>query len=229
MMDPILLFFLANALLFYGLAYVPPTSKARILLFLLIIPCCLISVRSKTSSYIPSGVGREYIIGFILHANHWLNLAKLEPTPNWSASTTNVWALNQVIGARWGIAWAPPFHKKNPSYVPSRLTFIFTRLWDLLWTSAIIWFLRTYPLNTERIDYLEVPNGFLTRLGDLTEREVIIRVHASLTGYLTQYCSIRACHSLASCVGVLCGQDPKQWPPLFGSIADAYTIRGYFA
>lgn len=229
MIDSVLPFFLANAVLFYGLAYVPPTSKNRILLFLLIIPCCLIAVRSRTSSYVPGGVGREYIIGFILHSNHWLNLAKLEPPSNKAPSVKRQWALNQVIGARWGVAWAPAFRQKDPGYVPSRMELILIRLWDLLWTVAIIWFLRKYPLNTERIDFLGVPNGFLTRLSDLDEREVIIRVHASLTGYLMQYCSIRACHSLASCIAMVCGQDPKEWPPLFGSIADAYTVRGYFA
>ena len=72
MIDSILPFVLAHALLGYGLAYLSPASPLRLLSLLLITLCCLTSVQSTFSQRVPGLIGNEYIIGFILHASNFL-------------------------------------------------------------------------------------------------------------------------------------------------------------
>lgn len=229
MLDTIVPFFVAHFLLFVGLECVSPTSSYRILLVLFIVGSCLISIRSTVALSVPGGVGNEYVIGFVFHASHFLCLAKLQPPQDLSPVKRQVWALNQLIDARWGITQIPAFRNKNPGYVPPRMRLFLRRLWDFAWTCGIISFLQAYPLNTVPEDFLLVPNGFLHRLNDVSLREVIVRVYVSVTGYLMQYCTLRACHSLATCIAMICGQDPKLWPPLFDSFAEAYTVRRWFS
>ena len=229
MIDSIIPFFFAHCLLFFGLAYVSPTSINRVLIVFLIIGCCLVSVRSTAALSIPGAVGTEYNIGFIFHASFFLCLAKLEPSRTSSPAARRAWALNQLFSARWGVAHLPAFKKHDQTYVPTRSRLLLWRLCDLTWTYGLIWFFTSFPLETIPTDFLSVPNGFLRRLGEVDSTEIIIRVYLSLTGYTVHYCTLRACHCLASCIGLLCGQDSKDWPPLFDSITEAYTLRRYYS
>ena len=81
MIDSILPFVLAHCLLGYGLAYIPSSSYLRLVFLVLITLCCLISVQSTFSQWIPGLIGNEYIIGFILHASNFLVIELLCP-PN---------------------------------------------------------------------------------------------------------------------------------------------------
>ena len=229
MIDSILPFALAHLALGYGMAYTQPSSSQRPLLALLIGACCLISVRSTTSNRVPGQVGNEYVIGFMLHASHFLCLAKLHPPAHSTSSTRRSWAINQVFHGRWGIVYIPPFSKKNCAYVPPRLELFIYRLWDFVWTAGLIYILQTYRLNVDEDDFFGVPNGFIHRLSDVTLREYIIRVYMFILGYTIPYCSLRAAHSLLSCLALACGDTPNRWPPLFGSLAEAYTVRRWYS
>ncbi|MCJ1388664.1 hypothetical protein MMC18_001513 [Xylographa bjoerkii] len=229
MIDSILPFALANLALGYGMAYTPPSSSQRPLLVFLIITCCLVSVRSTISNLVPGQVGNEYVIGFMLHASHFLCLAQLHPPPHSTPSIRRSWAINQVFNGRWGIVYIPPFNKKDYAYIPSRLELFLYRLWDLLWTAGLIYILQTYRLNVDDDDFFEVPNGFIHRLSDVTLREFVVRFYMFILGYTIPYCSLRAAHSLLSCLAIACGDTPHRWPPLFGSLGQAYTVRRWYS
>ncbi|MCJ1401037.1 hypothetical protein MMC11_004249 [Xylographa trunciseda] len=113
--------------------------------------------------------------------------------------------------------------------IPSRQAFLLRRTWDLAWTISIIWLLKSNRLLIYPDDITSVPHGFLHRLADITPREAFIRVYFTFLGWVIPYCTLRAGHSLAGCICVLCGDLPERWPPLFGSIGDAYTIRRFYA
>ena len=228
MVDSILPFVLAHFLLGYGLAYTPASSVKRPILLGLIVVCCLISVRSSIARRVPGLVGCEYVIGFIFHASHFLCLAGLSPPPRSKTSAKNAWALNQLFNPRWGIAYIPPFSTKDKLYVPSRLKLFLHRLWDAVWTVGVIYLLQTYQLNTVREDYT-VPSGFLRRLADVTPREWVVRIYMTVIGYLVPYCSLRAGHSIFTCLALALGDTPERWPPLFGSLSDAYTVRRFWS
>ncbi|MCJ1433292.1 hypothetical protein MMC27_002651 [Xylographa pallens] len=259
--DSILPFFGAHALLAIGLGFTQPSSIVRPLILLMIIACCLTSVRSTVSKSIPGEVGGEYVIGFIFHASHFLCLAKLSPPLKSTERERWIWSTNQLFEARWGISpkILPSWPKRNKdavlsvvtdgqdfvvvesvdentkktqsltSLVPSRQAFLLQRTWDLAWTVSIIWLLKSNKLLIFPDDITSVPDGFLHRLADITPREAFIRIYFTFLGWVLPYCTLRAAHSLTGCLSVLCGDLPERWPPLFGNIGEAYTVRRFYA
>ena len=92
-----------------------------------------------------------------------------------------------------------------------------------------MWLVRYYPLNTVPEDFYEVPDGFLHRVQDLGAREMTVRIYTSVTAIAIPALTLRLIHGLASILAVLCGDVPARWPPLFGSIRDAYTVRRFWS
>ena len=225
-------FLVSHALLFYGLGYTSVHSVQRYFLAALIVVSCVISARSTIAQTIPGLVGGEYSIGFAFHASHYLLLARLSPPFPASASPSGrrAWSFDQIFTARWGVAYIPPFDRAQPSRVPTRGNFLLSRLWDLAWTAGLIYLYHTYTLQVVLEDFTTVPDGFLHRLHDLSARELVIRLYVNFGGMMEVYCALRGLYSLASLVGVALFADaPARWPPLFGRLADAYSLRRYYS
>ncbi|MCJ1475989.1 hypothetical protein MMC13_004653 [Lambiella insularis] len=229
MIDSILPFAVAHLFLGYGLLYTSPISPQRPFLLAPIIICCLISVRSTISNKVPGQIGNDYVIGFILHASNFLCLARLSPPPHSKPSARRSWALNQIFNGRWGTLNTPSFSYKLRTYVPTRLELFLHRLWAFTWTAGLIYFLQTYRLYVDFEDFLTVPNGFLHRISYVTLREAIVRFYMLVLGTTIPYCTLCAAHSILSCLAIACRDTPSRWPPLFGSFADAYTVRRWYS
>ena len=232
MVDSIIPFLVSHPLLFYGLGYTDTRSMQRYLLAALIIACCAVSARSTVAQAIPGLVGGEYAIGFAFHASHYLVLARLSPPYPASSSPSGrrAWCFDQIFTARWGVAYIPPFDRKDPSRAPTRGPFFLSRLWDVAWTGAYIYLLHVYTLNIDLEDFITIPDGFLHRLDDVTAREIVVRLYVTFGGTIEVYCALRGLYSVASIVGVLLfGDTPARWPPLFGRLSDAYTLRRYYS
>ncbi|MCJ1353339.1 MAG: hypothetical protein MMC33_003324 [Icmadophila ericetorum] len=224
-------FLLAHVLLTIGLVYTRSNSKIRLPLLLVIIACCFASLHGPLVRSIPGDVGSDYVFGFIFHASHFMCLAKLTPPPDAASKSRRLaWGAEKMLDARWGISsqHLPSFGKDRPQFVPSRVCLFLTRLWDFGWTSIVAYLLLNYRLHVYPDDFL-VGNGFLHRLSSVSAREMAIRIHGSIFGLFLPYCTLRAAHSLASCIAIVCGDTPSRWRPLFGSIQEAYTVRRYYA
>ena len=229
MIDTVLPFALAHVLMGYGMVYVRPSSYWRPIIVFLILVCCHIANSSSVAALVPGAIGHEYIVGFVIHASNFICVHQLHPPAQSTITQKNNFAANQVFNGRWNIAYIPPFCSKDKAYVPSRQSLFLHRLWDLVWTSSIICVLQTYRLNITEEDIVDGPNSILRRLDDVTAREWVIRVYMLIWGNGIPYCSLRAAHSLLSCLSLVCGDTPERWPPLFGSLADAYTVRRYYS
>ncbi|MCJ1378993.1 hypothetical protein MMC17_002092 [Xylographa soralifera] len=118
---------------------------------------------------------------------------------------------------------------KNINGVPSKGNFLLERTWSLLWTVSMLYFIKSYPLNIFVDDFTHVPPGFLRRIFTVSDREMAIRIYFTVLGIAESYCTLSAAHSLASILAIVFGSSPSKWPPLFGDIKDAYTIRRYYA
>ena len=139
------------------------------------------------------------------------------------------WAFNQLFDARWGAKYVPPFDAKHPQAIPSKRAFLLVRSRELACLLLSLYVIQKYPLNIRAEDFSNVPNGFLHRLRSMTMREAVIRVYIYLISTGIPYCTLRLIHSLASIVAVSTSDIPASWPPLFGSLSDAYTVRRFYA
>lgn len=64
----------------------------------------------------------------------------------------------------------------------------------------------------------------------ITTREIIIRMHFVLGRVLPDYLVLSSYHDILAIIAVSTNLNlPQEWPPLFGSIAQAFTVRKYWA
>ena len=230
MIDSILPFLIAHAILLVGLIYTRPFTPARFVMQAIIYVCCFISVRSTLSLSVPGQAGGQYVYGMMMQSSHWMLLAGASAATHAKQGREWRWAIDMLFSARWGVSprMLPPFRRKNRSYVPTNGWFLLTRSWDLVWTVALIYLIRRYPLYLYQTDFTTVPDGFLRRISSVTPAEWVIRVYVTLLGKGEPYLALRAGHSLVSVIAVIGGDSPERYPPLFGSIKEAYRVRRFY-
>jgi hypothetical protein len=219
MLDHILYFIIAHGLLGLGMVHLEPTSYLRILFVILIAFCCFQATKSDVIQAIPGSIGLVYTVGFILHSANFLCLAKLKAPEDHRYR----WAWNQLFNPRDGLRSLPANEAMQ-----SRGQFLMHRCFDATWLTTIILFTKNYRLNIYSSDLTDYPDGFIFRLSSMDAREIVIRLYLYSVAMLMPYCTLRLLHCLGSILWVACGDDPSNWPPLFGKWKDVYTIRNYY-
>ena len=178
------------------------------------------------------------IIIFTLHVTSLLALERWAlPSPKlpWRARLYAAYKIlwnSRWIGSRMQAPYTPT---PRPSQVGrSRWAFVRGRLLHVVFLLFIDGvhsgvFHRLVGFHTE--DYIEAHETFLRRLPDVTGREASIRANAVLSVYfLSRPLTYVLLHDVLACVFVGLGLDePHEWPPLFGSISEAYTVRRYWS
>ncbi|KAH6683475.1 membrane bound O-acyl transferase family-domain-containing protein, partial [Halenospora varia] len=104
------------------------------------------------------------------------------------------------------------------------------------------WFLPPGSAPWSHEDYAPSKRAFLSRillprlfnsasnnLQPLNSRDVLIRFYLGLDQIIPDYLLLSALHDLCAIFFVATGIDqPDEWPPFFGSITEAFTIRNYW-
>jgi hypothetical protein len=127
------------------------------------------------------------------------------------------------IGCSWGIRYKVPLASDVRLSYP-RAYFVLSRLFQCVIFVALSSFHEKYvpevPMG------LEVQNGLhsITNIGHLKSRLLTTYQHFS-----HQYFAWSGYHCLVSVVAVaVCGADPQEWPPLFRSMVDAYSLKRFW-
>lgn len=69
----------------------------------------------------------------------------------------------------------------------------------------------------------------LTRLDEVTVEEIITRIATTLFFWIAGYLIVQAYFSFWAFLVVAFGFDrPEWWRPMFGSLSECYTIRGFW-
>lgn len=118
--------------------------------------------------------------------------------------------------------------KKKSGIRPFEFMFLLNRSFVLAWTMSVFILLRSYPLSLWPDDFESPKDRVFRRFFEVSSREWIILFYLSFGCWLEPYCLLNSAHSLASIIAVTCGDEPKNWRPLFGDIADAYTVGRFF-
>ncbi|KAL9129861.1 MAG: hypothetical protein Q9217_001816 [Psora testacea] len=124
----------------------------------------------------------------------------------------------------------PPFSKHDPSYAPSRSEFlrrtamrasICYLIMDVLTSSGD-------PANNFQTFALDLVPVF-TRLHTVTTEQVVVRTVTSVGTLFSIYCLVNLMRSVVGFFSVLLYfTDVTSWRPMFGSLGEAYSIRGFW-
>ena len=133
------------------------------------------------------------------------------------------------VGTFWEVKNVPPFSSKNPSYVPSRVDFTTRHA-----IAAILCY-TAYNIATEIQLQLDdslliaekVP--LLSRMSDISKSELQVRFINTLAHWVQTYSFLQTGYSAAALIGVAINpSELRLWRPLFGSLSESYTIRGFW-
>ncbi|KFY47321.1 hypothetical protein V494_00041 [Pseudogymnoascus sp. VKM F-4513 (FW-928)] len=134
------------------------------------------------------------------------------------------------IKTSWTTKGIPAFSRGHPGYVPSKGEFVKGRAAHVLIVylalDAIFAFL---PAPNPDVDVPEYKQAVFSRLGDITPEEIIARPISVIIPAFSIYGIFTVAYNIASVIAVLVGgSEPGNWPPLFGSFRDSYTLRRFW-
>ena len=137
---------------------------------------------------------------------------------------------SRYIGSPYQARNVPPYSTSDPSYIPSRRVFLLQRgatfLFSYVLTDLLVLVSQSYRNHYVFADSY-VP--FYARLDEVTAEEVLIRVGTTIGFWFGAYTSIQAYHSATALIAVASGlMTPADWRPTFGSLSNAYTLRGFW-
>ncbi|EGD96737.1 acetyltransferase [Trichophyton mentagrophytes] len=135
------------------------------------------------------------------------------------------------IGTPYQVKNVPRFSEKDPEYIPSRSRFL---IWTAFLYAACYIFLDliTFKVDIDtNLKYFTQKNvPFFTRLPDISGDEIVMRVINTIISGLIMICVQRSFYSLVGFFSVLLGiSEPREWPPYFGSLSQAFTLRRTWA
>ena len=123
----------------------------------------------------------------------------------------------------------PHFSSRDPQWIPFPIVVI-------VWRLAIIvlcFFLNEHVMDARlAVDHdLMLPSHvpFLTRIGEITQDEVVARLIVGVCTWTSGYCLIQILFACPALIAVCFKPSAVALcRPAFGSIQDAYTVRGFW-
>lgn len=125
-----------------------------------------------------------------------------------------------------------PFSKDDPQYIPGQWRFILRQTLKFFLNYVIIDLIEAQEPPPQQIketlfDPALIP--VFRRLNSLTSEQVIMRTVSTAGFWLNLYCMIQGTHAVASVIGVSSSlSDVRDWRPIFGEMADAWTLRAFW-
>lgn len=149
----------------------------------------------------------------------------------WNRLKFGTWAAlsSRYIGSPYQARNVPPYSTSDPSYIPSRRVFLLQGGTIFLFSYSLTEFvIRVGQSYHNDPVFAESYVPIYARLDEVTAEEVLIRI--TTTGFwFAAYTTIQAYHSATALIAVASGMmTPAEWRPMFGSLSDAYTLRGFW-
>ena len=213
---------------------IPSSGSRLVMLPLVLLSLSITAMSAQHCSPNPTWnifIGVEYGSQLALEVIDWVHLSRLYyPGAHAARWTTDLVLNKRGIRTSRQVKNVPAFDSKNPSRVPSRLQFLLFRtirfmlsylLIDLL-TSQSVPSMANFEPGKERI-FHRIYNGDLDLAG-------LGEVAGVLLGYgISGYIAESTAYDLFSIIAVGLGiSEVADWPPLFGSITEAYTIHRFW-
>lgn len=217
-----------------------PNQTHRKLLLPFIVYFSWLSFTAARIYNLVPGLANLWAHGILLNLTHIISLFLIEKLPSPGPGTP----LNTSIRATYGI-WSNPQlletkSIRDKSEFPrddekglSKTAFLFIHLSKI----PVYYFIDQHVVPafySETIMDLTTSDvadpALLTRLGDVTAREVMIRTYTATWWIWKSVVLLDGANALLASIGILVGQDhPSDWPTLFGSPVDACGLRKFWS
>lgn len=149
-------------------------------------------------------------------------------------ATSSFWfPLDPIFNTRgirkpWQVKNVPTFSSKDPTYVPSRGRFLLRTLaFGALWLALHdfgVW----QPFPMDHIITAD-KQGFFGRIREVTSEELLLRFVAVMFFWTRAMASLSLAVTYITFAAVALGiHEPRDWPPTFGSLNEAYSVRQFW-
>ncbi|KAL9064690.1 MAG: hypothetical protein Q9157_007737 [Trypethelium eluteriae] len=178
-------------------------------------------------------IQQTLFMGFLYRLDR-ANLVIPEQLP-YHQRVLHAWAIfwnYRGIGTPWQISYIPPervlgFQVERPT---TRRRFLKIRTFNFLvmFLALCVW---TDPLLAPQFrpeDFAADKEPFFRRINQVTLREFMFRTWITFQHVIPSWLTFSLVHTSISISAVLLGGRPEEWPPLFGSIFEAYSVRRYW-
>ena len=137
------------------------------------------------------------------------------------------------IGTSWQVRHIPPerilgFKVERPT---TRTRFLKIRILNFLimYFVLCLWYDPLFaPRGWTADDFAVEKDYFFRRLDEVSLREFKIRLYVTINHVLPAWLAFNSTHAGISILAILLGGKPAEWPPFFGSILEAYSVRRYW-
>ncbi|KAL4957100.1 membrane bound O-acyl transferase family-domain-containing protein [Aspergillus filifer] len=131
------------------------------------------------------------------------------------------------INTPWQISRVPRFDEKNPAYVPSRSSFLLQSLVKLVIAGAFIALLPLDPENpllVKAVSKLDQSTSVLF-YRNYDAYSILLQAGFTLSFGIVTRASIVSGYTVGAIFAVLFGSDPAEWPPVAGSLCEAWSLE----
>lgn len=230
-LPPLLYLFISHLIFGIYLFCLPAANKYRIYATSSIFLCSVLSVKATQIPNIPDSAEliAFYAGGFALCVIYLILIKRVTPSVTSRGYVRFLEVVGLLFSHRIGVANLPKFRNSDPSYTPSRSIFLTWRTFTLCLAASLFWVNREIQLDLIISDFSPEKEMLLRRWSDVGIRELVIKLVIVVMGIMETQTAFIAVHSLSSLVAVgLFDAELKDWPPLFGSPFEAYTVRRYW-
>lgn len=228
----------AHAVAALTMALIPPKDTgARFAAVIAIAALCLHAIGATDRSTDGWQCYAEYMFGFILHANCFLVLLQLGAPKTEKTTWQRLrWSTTALFTPRRTL----PKTATSMKTAPNPWIFALSRLALSITLAAAYNYLQhdysfPFAVNDPVLSHADVAPDKVSLLlqlyhGILTRRALQIRAQMSFLAITMPALLLSSTHALFSALAVtLCAAHPADWPPLFGSIFDAYSVRRWYS
>lgn len=136
---------------------------------------------------------------------------------------------SRMVDTPWQAKYVAPFSTRDPSYVPSRASIVTQRFLIMLPSLVVRETIMEVQMSIDPSYVVRSRVPFLTRLNEVSREEVAVRIILGVGSWVSLLCMIHITFGIGTIVSAFVKtHELQKLRPPFGSVSEAYTIRGFW-
>ena len=151
-----------------------------------------------------------------------------QPSKSLSRYTLDLLSNPRGIGQPWQVKGVPHFSSTEPSYVPSRARYLAMRFASLV-CCVLLRDLCAYTVPPSTKLYSDEAIPVFGCIDSLSTNLTMFRFTSTIFCWLHNALSITIAVDVVALVAIASGlSNPRDWPPVLGSLQELYTVRKFW-